>query len=107
MKTTLGYRIKLLRKEFNLSQIEFAKIIGVNNSTLSQYENNINTPNDEMKIKIANYFDVSLDYLVGRSDIRSDLSVNSAFSINVEELEEEDIEYVKGLVERLKNKHSK
>lgn len=64
----IGPRIKLLRENARLTQIELAKILKINNSTLSQYENGVRIPSDDVKISIANFFDVSLDYLLGRTD---------------------------------------
>lgn len=69
--TTLSERIKQLRKEKDLTQEEFGKIFGIVKSTVSLYENNKSTPDDEIKKKIAEYFNVSLDYLMGNSDIRN------------------------------------
>lgn len=68
MGTTIGKRIRLLREEKGLNQIEFAKILNIANSTLSQYEAGNRVPSDDIKLKIAEYFDVSLDYLAGLSD---------------------------------------
>lgn len=68
---TLANRIKELRKERDLSQEEFGKIFGIVKSTVSLYENGKSTPDDEMKKKIANYYNVSLDYLMGESNIRN------------------------------------
>jgi len=66
MAYNLGKNIKYLREKNNLSQKEFAKILNISNSALSQYESNVRVPSDDIKIKIADYFNVSLDYLLGR-----------------------------------------
>lgn len=66
----IGKRIKLLRTENNLTQLEFAKILNIANSTLSQYEAGNRVPSDDIKKKIADFFNVSMDYLLGRTDIR-------------------------------------
>lgn len=71
MENALGKRIKFLREEKELSQLEFSKILNISNSTLSQYEAGNRMPGDEIKKKIAEYFNVSLDYLMGASDIRN------------------------------------
>ena len=71
MENTLGKRIKSLREQKELSQLEFSKLLNISNSTLSQYEAGNRMPSDEIKKKIAQYFDVSLDYLMGVSDIRN------------------------------------
>lgn len=68
---TLAQRIKQLRKENDLTQEEFGKRFGIVKSTVSLYESDKSTPDDEIKKKIAEYFNVSLDYLMGASDIRN------------------------------------
>lgn len=67
----LGKRIKQLREEKGLNQVEFAKLISISNTTLSQYETGQRIPSDDIKIKIADYFNVSTDYLLGRTDKRN------------------------------------
>lgn len=69
--SVLGNRIKSLREEHKLNQIEFAKILNISNTTLSQYETGQRVPSDEIKAKIADHFGVSVDYLLGRTDIRN------------------------------------
>ena len=79
MDNLLGERIKYLREERQLNQIELAKYLKISNTTLSQYEAGNRTPSDDIKIQIANYFNVSMDYLLGRTDDRNyaDTSINS------------------------------
>lgn len=67
----IGNRIKGLREEKRMSQLELAKALNISNTTLSQYENGLRTPSDEIKIKIANYFNVSVDYLLGLTNIKA------------------------------------
>ena len=67
MISILGNNIKYLREKNNLSQKELANILNIANSTLSQYESGDRVPSDDIKIKIADYFNVSLDYLLGRT----------------------------------------
>lgn len=68
----IGERIKELRIRYNMNQRELAEKLGVANSTLSQYETGERTPGDEIKLKLANLFNVSLDYLLGRTSIKRD-----------------------------------
>lgn len=63
----IGQTITSLRNARNLSQIELSKILGIKNNTLSQYENGARSVPDDIKLKIATYFDVSLDFLMGRA----------------------------------------
>ncbi|MDM5333401.1 helix-turn-helix transcriptional regulator [Ureibacillus composti] len=65
---SLGNRIKYLREKNNISQIEFAKKIGVSNAVLSRYESGDRKPDYDTLDLIANYFEVSTDYLLGRTD---------------------------------------
>ena len=68
--TTLADRLKELRKSKNLTQTDLGRILGVGKTTISMYETNNSTPNDEIKLKIAELFDVSLDYLLGKTDYK-------------------------------------
>ena len=58
--------LKILRKQAGLTQGEVAKLINVNQRTYSGYETKFSEPNIETLIKLADYYNVSLDYLVGR-----------------------------------------
>lgn len=58
-------RIKDLREKNNLQQKDLAKELGVLDATISMWENGKRIPYSDMLIKIANYFGVSTDYLLG------------------------------------------
>ena len=63
-------RIRDLREDNDKKQIELATYLSVDQSTYSDYERGeVNIPIEQL-IKIADFYDVSLDYLVGRSDVR-------------------------------------
>lgn len=64
-------RLIQLRKENNLSREELANKLNLSYSAISKYETGIRTPDDDIKKKMAEYFNVSLDYLMGVSDIRN------------------------------------
>ena len=64
-------RLKELRSQRGLRQIDFAKDMGILQSTLSSWENGRYEPDSEMLIKIANYFGVTVDYLMtGRNEVK-------------------------------------
>ncbi len=65
MNSLIGDRIKILRLRNNLTREELAKKIGVSYSAISMYERNKREPNNEITIKIANFFNASIDYLMG------------------------------------------
>lgn len=71
MKNILGKRIKQLREENDLSQLELAQKLNISNSTLSQYEAGNRVPSDDIKKKIADLFETTVDFLIGNSDIRN------------------------------------
>lgn len=63
-----GNNLSLLRKEKNMEQKTLAKVLGVSQQTISRWENNVVEPDIKSLIKIADYFDVTTDYLLGRID---------------------------------------
>lgn len=70
-------RLRLLRKESGLSQQEFADLLGsVSKSSINMYERGEREPSLETLEHIADFFNVDLDYLLGKSDIpnRTDVS---------------------------------
>ncbi len=62
------FRLKELRFKKNLSRNEVAEKLNIKPRTYLSYENNEREPNSEMLIALANFFDVSIDYLIGRTD---------------------------------------
>jgi len=65
----IGERITQLRKQANLSQTELAKKVAVSRTIVGNYERNENAPSVEILLKIANVFDVSIDFLIGQGEI--------------------------------------
>lgn len=64
---TFGELLQELRKDKRLSQKQLADVIAVTTGTISNYENDQHLPDIEKLIMLANYFDVTTDYLLGRS----------------------------------------
>lgn len=64
----IGERLYDLRKEKGLTQEALAKHLALTKYTISSYEKDKSAPNDEIKVNIAKFFDVSLDYLLGLID---------------------------------------
>jgi len=61
-------RLFELRTEKNLSQREIAKIMNVSQGTYNNWENSNTQPSIEQLIALADFFEVSVDYLIGRTD---------------------------------------
>ncbi len=69
----LGYRLSILRKESGLMQKEIAKKLGISAPTLSQYEKGGRSPDPNTLKQLADVYDVSVDYLLGRTNDRNKL----------------------------------
>ncbi len=61
-------RIKHLREDMDLRQIDVAKATGIDQKTLSNYETGKTNPDSYALIKLADFFGVTIDYLVGRTN---------------------------------------
>ena len=66
--TIIGERLKTLREGVGLSQTKTAKLAGATQSSINRYENNVANPTIRVLLWYANYFDVSLDYIFGRTE---------------------------------------
>lgn len=64
---TFGYNLKLLRMQNNWTQTELAKLLNVAKGTVSNWENENRFPDKDTLNKIADVFNVSMDYLLGRT----------------------------------------
>lgn len=63
----MDFRLKELRKSKKISQLKLALALNMNQNTISRYENMEREADYETLIKFADFFNVSLDYLLGRS----------------------------------------
>ena len=61
-------RLKLLRKQKNISQLKLAMDLDMNQNSISRYENMEREADYTTLIRFADYFDVSIDYLLERTD---------------------------------------
>ncbi|MBC3797377.1 helix-turn-helix domain-containing protein [Acetobacterium tundrae] len=84
----IGTRLKELRKDMNLTQVELSQALSISRSSLSLYEINKREPDCETVNKIADFFDVSLDYLYGRS-IDTYIAKNRVMTISTSLTEKE------------------
>ena len=64
----VGKRLRTLREGVNLSQAKLAKLVGAVQSSINRYENDVGDPPFNILIWYADYFDVSLDYIFGRTN---------------------------------------
>ena len=64
----IGKRLRALREGIRLTQVQMAQILGVQQSRINRFETGQSTPSPEVFLKYADYFDVSMDYIFGRTD---------------------------------------
>ena len=63
-------RLKDLREDYDLRQIDVAKILGMNQQQYSRYETGKQTITTELLVKLAGYYRSSTDYIFGLTDVR-------------------------------------
>ena len=79
--------LKMLRNERGVTQQALADAIGTNQQAINGYENRGIEPDFEMLIKLADYFNTSIDYLLGRTESRCFNIKDKSFVINSDEIE--------------------
>lgn len=62
--------IRGLREDRDLKQREIAEMLGVSQNTYSQYETGVIALTDQVLIKLADFYNVSIDYLMDRTSIK-------------------------------------
>ena len=67
----VGERLVELRKDKGLSQKELAALLGISANSLSLYERELRSPPDEIKIKMSELLNVSVDYLMGSTKTKN------------------------------------
>ena len=101
-------RLKELRKQAHLTQVELASKLGIVQSSYADWERGKKKPTQENLVKIAQILDVSVDYLVGNSEEKSDEldNIELLFRMNSKGLTEEEKEiFKKELIEFKKDKN--
>lgn len=78
-------RLKELREERNLSQLDVANAIGTSQTNIGRWEKDKNEPSSGYIIKLANFFGVTTDFLLGREDDFGNVSVNANADLTAEE----------------------
>ena len=103
----LEARLSALRKEKKISQQELAEMAGIHPNVLGRYERGEASPSVEMASKLSNALGVSLDYLVGNTDVELDKSLMDKI-VSIQKLADEDktcIMYsIDGLIQHAKTK---
>lgn len=80
MKIRMAALLRQLRKERGLTQCECAARLGLNHSTISAYENNLRIPPCETLVDIAQFYEVTTDYLLGHQCSNDNIWENLTYS---------------------------
>jgi len=79
--------VKRLRRELGISQQKLADAIMVSQQSINKYENHDVEPDIQTLTRLADFFDTSIDYVVGRTDIRRKIEITETFHLNAQEAE--------------------
>lgn len=112
MNNILGSRIKELRLQHNYTQKDLAEKLYVTPKMISFYELGQRAPSDDVKIEICKIFNVSLDYLLGISNIKNPyedkknnyIPETLAAHFDGDEFSEEDLEDIENFIEFVKQR---
>ena len=77
--------LKKLRAEHRVTQKQLADVISVSQQSINKYENHNIEPDIDTLIKIADYFNTSVDYLIGHTDIQRKIESVTSHDLNAEE----------------------
>ena len=77
--------LRTLRESAAISQKQLAEAIGVSQQSINKYENHNIEPDIGTLIRIADYFDTSVDYLIGHTSVRRKVENVTAYELNAEE----------------------
>lgn len=86
-------RIRELRKNRGMNQETLAAFVGVSQQTISKIEHDINSVGIDLLIQLADYFNVTTDYILGLSDEKRNLARNNKMNSRVENRYDLVIEY--------------
>jgi len=78
--------LKYLRNQYNLSQQKLADILHISQQSVYKYENGITTPDLETLMNMANYFETSVDYIIGNTEIPHKLEPLTNTMLNNDEV---------------------
>ena len=92
-------RLKNLRQSKELNQVQLASKLGVKKQSVSNWENGNIMPSIDMLIKIADFFNVSTDYLLGRQTPQE----TAPALLDVTGLTQEQLEHIQFIVDDLRN----
>lgn len=109
---SFGTILKKIRQDNNLTQDELAKKIETSRSNIANYENDKNMPSVDILEKLSKLFNISIDYLLGKSNIRNPEELKSikhanSDGLDTEGLDDEDLEELQRQIDYIKKMKGK
>lgn len=105
----IGNILRRLRESKKVTQAGMAEFLGIDRSTYTKYESGKSKPDADMLIKIADYFGVSVDYLLERTDVPAVKEQTARYKVNsdlnVSGLPDEAVKQAKEYIDFLKHKY--
>lgn len=95
---SFGKRLAEVRKEKKMSQDEVGKLVGVHGAVIGRYEREEVKPSIEIATQLAEALEVSLDYLVGVTDVLLEKSIVNRV-LDIQKLKEDDKQHVFALLD--------
>lgn len=100
-------RIKILREELNMTQQELADKLDGAKSTVAMYEKGDRKPSMEVLLKLSDIFNCSIDYILGKSDIRNleklkNIPHANSGGVDITGLDEEDLKELQAQIDYMK-----
>lgn len=104
---SFGTNLKKIRQDNDLTQEDLAKKINTSRSNIANYENDKNMPSIDILEKLSKIFNCSIDYLLGKSDIRNPDEIKNiqhanSGGLNTDGLDEEDLKELQAQADYMK-----
>ncbi len=74
--------VKLLRREAGISQQALADVLGISQQSINHYENHDIQPDIQTLMQMADYFNTSVDFIIGHTDIKDPFDNTEAYHLN-------------------------
>lgn len=94
--------LRMLRAKHKLTQQDIGDIVGMTGQAVSRWENNLTEPDNESLKKLAKYFNVSTDYLLGIEEREETNPIDDILFSKAKDLSDEDKKAVLGIINALK-----
>lgn len=109
MDKQFGYRLRYLRTEKGITGTKLGELVGAKKGLVAQWESGKCYPNNDRLVLLADYFDVTTDYLMGRTDNKKSISVLTAEGeqiVNLNEFTQEQQELIKSMIKQFNSSNN-